>query len=188
MQNTVTVSSPISFGTQYRATRAVVAHSRVNLLSYTFFLGIPLLTLAVMFATGHDVTRPSRPSVLGLPTWLVLLLGPAFVFLFLPLCHALNVWEVRRRNASVRGVLTFIVSGEGFESHGGSFDVRLRWDAFHRVVETRRFFLFYVSSALAHFIPKAYIASPEELQTIRNIIYQAVGDRAKLQTATRLLQ
>ena len=82
----------------------------------------------------------------------------------------------------VRGVLTFTITDEGFESHGDSFDVRLRWDAIHRVVETRRFFLFYVSSAMAHFIPKACIVSPEELlETIRKIIYEAVGDRAKLQ-------
>ena len=177
MEKRVTVSGPISFGTQYRATRAVVARSRGGLLSYGFFVGIPLVVLAAMFATGYDVTRP---SVLGLPTWLVLLLGPAFVFFFLPLCHALNVWQMRRRNASVRGVLTFTVTEEGYESHGGHFDVRLRWDAMHRVVETRGFFLFYVSSAMAHFIPKACIASPEELQTMRKIIYEAVGDRAKL--------
>src|SRR5690606_26436138 len=107
-------------------------------------------------ATGYDVTRP---AMLGLPTWAVLLSGPAFVFMFLPLCHALNVWQMRRRNASVSGVLTFAVTGAGFESHGGSFDVRLRWDAIHRAVETRHFFLFYVASAMAHFIPKAFVGS-----------------------------
>ena len=177
MQNTVTVSGPISFSTQYFATRAVVAHSRVSLLSYGFFVGIPLLTLVAMFATGYDV---GRPSLLGLSTWVVLLSGPVFMFLFLPLCHALHVWQMRRRNASVRGVLTFIVTGEGFECHGGSFDVRIRWDAIHRVVETRRFLLFYVSSAMAHFIPKAFILSSEELLTIRKISHEALGDRAKL--------
>jgi YcxB-like protein len=180
MQNTVTVSGPISFGTQYRATRAVAARSRVSLLSYGFFVGVPLLTLVIMLATGYDFTRP---AVFGLPTWAVLLLGPAFMFVFLPLCHALNVWQMRRRNASVSGVLTFAVTGEGFESHGGSFDVRLRWDAIHRVVETRDFFLFYVAAAVAHFIPKACVGSPEELQAIRRIIHEAVRERAKLQAA-----
>jgi len=180
MQNAVTVSGPITFGTQYRATRAVVAHSRVSLLSYCFFVGLPLLTLAVMLAPGYDV---AHPAVLGLPTWVVLFLGPAFVFMILPLCHALNVWQMRRWNASVRGVLTFAVTGEGFESHGGSFEVKLHWDAIHKVVETRHFFLFYVASAIAHFIPKASVGSAEELQTIRTIIHEALGERAKLQAA-----
>ena len=179
MQNTVTISGPISFGTQYRATRAIVVRSRVSILSYGFFVGVPLLTFAMMFAVGYDIVRP---SVLGLPAWLGLLLGPAFVFLFLPLCHALNVWQMRWRNASVRGVLTFTVTSEGFESHGGSFDVRLRWDAIHRIVETRHFSLFYIASAMAHFIPKAYVASSEQMQILRNIIREAVGEKSKLQT------
>jgi hypothetical protein len=178
LQNAVTVSGPISFGLQYRATRATVARSPVNLLSYVFFVGVPLLLLAIMLVTGSDV---SRPSALGLPVWAGLLLGPAFVILFLPLCHALNVWQMRSRNASVRGVLTFRVTDEGFESHGGSFDVTVRWEAIHRVVETKRFFLFYVSSTMAYFIPKTCIHLPEELQALRKIVYEAVGERAKLQ-------
>ena len=178
MQDTVTISGPVSFGTHYRATRAVFARNRVSLLNYGFFVGLPLLVLAAMLVSGYDV---SRPSVLDLPTWSVLLVGPAFVFVFLPMCHALNVWQMRRQNATLRGVLTFTVTSEGIESHGGSFDVRLRWDAIHRVVETKRFFLFYVSSTMAHFIPKDCISSDEELQTIRKIVYEAVCDRAKLQ-------
>ena len=160
--------------------RAVVAHNRVSLFSYGFFVGVPLLTLAAMLATGHDI---ARPSLIGLPTWFLMLLGPAFVFVFLPLCHAFNVWQMRRRNASVCGVLTFAVSSEGFESHGRSFDVRLRWDAIHRVVETEQFFLFYVASAIAHFIPKSCISSPEDLRAIRTIIHDALGEKAELRAA-----
>ena len=172
MRNEFTASSPISFGTQFRATRAVVARSRVSLVIYGFFVGVPLLALAVLLTTGCDL---ARPSVFGLPIWVELLFGPAFVFLFLPLCHALNVWQMRRGNASIRGVLTFTITSEGFESHGGSFDLRIRWDAIHRVVETKHFLLFYIAAARAYFIPKTCMASPEDLQTVRKIIRDAIG-------------
>jgi hypothetical protein len=180
MQNAVTISGPISFGTQYRATRAVVSRSQVTVLAYGFFGGVPVLTLILMLAIGQDISRPSPP---GIPAWAALALGPVFVFVVIPLCHAVNVWQARRRNVSVQGVLAFTVTAEGFESHGGSFDVKLRWDAIHRVVETRQFFLFYVATAIAHFIPKNCVDSPEALQNIRTIIREAVGDRAKLRPA-----
>jgi hypothetical protein len=157
--------------------RAVVARSPASLLSYGFFVGVPLLTFAAMLATGYDI---QRQSPVGLPAWAAMLLGPAFVFVILPLCHAINVWQMRRRNASIRGDLRFAVTDDGFESHGGSFDVRLRWDAIHRVVETKHFFLFYVASAMAHFLPKACIGSTEELQTIRALIHDALSDKARL--------
>lgn len=180
MENLVTLSGPVSFGTQYRATRAVVARSKVTLLSYGFFVGVPVLTFAGMLVTGYPV---SRPSVLGLPTWVALLMGPIFVFAFLPLCHALNVWQMRRKNASLQGPLTWTVSAEGYESHGGTFDVRLRWDAIHRAVETKDFFLFYIAAATAHFIPKACATSAEQLPAARTIIRKALGGRASLHAA-----
>jgi len=34
---------------------------------------------------------------------------------------------------------------------------------------------------MAHFIPKACVASHDELQTIRKIIHEALGEKAKLQ-------
>lgn len=177
MKNEVTVSSPITFAAQFRATRAIVARNRITPFVYAFFVGVPALTLLAMLATGYDLTRP---SLLDLPVWGPLLGGPVYVFLFQPLLHALTVWQQRRKNPSVTGVLTFVLNSEGLETHGHSFDVRMRWDAIHRVIETRQFFLFYVASATAYFLPKTCVASPEELQLIRDIVSGAIRDRAKL--------
>jgi hypothetical protein len=177
-QTSITVSGPISFATQYRATRAVVTRARYA-LAYGFFIGVPVLCLVFAMAKGRDLTRP---SVLGFPTWFALLLGPLFAFVFLPLIRVVSVWQRRRKNISIRGVLTFVVGPEGFESHGETFDVKLRWNAIHRVMETREFLFFYIAAGAAHFIPKACIPSPSELQAIRTIIREALHKRAKLQT------
>ena len=85
------------------------------------------------------------------------MLGPVFMFVLLPLTQAFQVWSMRRRNASIREVLTFVISPEGFECHGRTFDTKIRWDAFHKVVETREFFLFYIAANWAHCIPKEII-------------------------------
>lgn len=178
MEDTVTGSGEISFGTHFVATRAIVSRSPASRLSYGFFVGIPVVALAIMLATGYNL---SRPASLGLPIWAVLLLGPAFVFFFLPCCHALNVWQMRRRNASVGGMLRFAVTDHGFESSSGVCDVKLHWGAIHRVVETKQFFLFYVASTMAHFIPKDCLAAPEDVKRVRAIVHEAVGDKAELQ-------
>jgi hypothetical protein len=51
------------------------------------------------------------------------------------------------------------------------------------VVETKDFFLFYIATASASFIPKVYATSPLELDNLRTIIREALGDKAKLQTS-----
>jgi hypothetical protein len=178
-QDSVSISGPVSFTTHYRATRAVVAHTKVNLFAYGFFVGIPWLIFLLMLGTGHNV---AKAPVHGPPTWLALLGGPLLMFVVFPLIHAQNVWQMRRRNASIQGIHRFTVTPYGFESHGENFDVNLRWDAIHRVVETRDFFLLYISATWAHFIPKACASSSAQLQTIRGIIRHALGDKAKLRT------
>lgn len=177
MQTFATFTGSISFGTHYRANRAVVTRRKLTLFLYGVFIGVPALVFAGLLIAGHDI---SCPSVLGLPAWLALLLGPLYVFLFLPLCHALNVWQMRRKNVPIHGALTWTVTTEGFESRGGTFDVRIRWDAINRIVETKEFFLFYIAATTAHFIPKACAVSAEDLTTARTIIKDALGDRAKL--------
>jgi len=100
----------------------------------------------------------------------------------MPLIHATNVWQIRRRSAYIRGILTFNVTPDGFESHGEDFDVKLRWGGIQRAIETKEFFLLFVAARWAHFIPKACASSSEQLQAIREIIRHALGEKTKLQT------
>ena len=172
----VTVSGSLTFRMHYRATRAVATRRRATLFGYGFFVVLPILTLILMLSTGHDTTSP---GIFGLPAWVALSGGPYFMLVLIPLIHATNVWQIRRRNASIRGVLTFTLSPVGFESRGQAFESKLRWDAFHRVVETREFFLFYISSSWAHFIPKSF-ATPSEVECIRAVVRQFAGGKAKL--------
>src|SRR5262249_18272907 len=89
--------------------------------------------------------------------------------------QALNVRQARRRNASVQRILTWTISPEGFESHGGTFDVRLQWDGINRVIETKEFFLLYIAASTAHFVPKACAVSEDDLKMVRSIVQGALG-------------
>lgn len=49
-------------------------------------------------------------------------------------------------------------------------DVRVQWSGMRRAVETREFFLFYVTDACAHYLPKRALASPAELERARELV------------------
>jgi len=176
MEKLVNISCTLSFRTQFWAAQVAFARSAFGLFFYGVFVGIPILALtAIPMQSGQWAYHPA--NWVG---WLVML---TIALLLLPLCTALNIWRARRRNAWLRGVLRFAITPEAFEAHGESFDVRLRWDAVQRAVETSGFFLFYVAPTMAHVIPKACAASPTDINNIRTIVHAALGPKAKLRTA-----
>ena len=178
MENmSVTVSCPIDFWTQYRASRAIVNRTWGTIFGWGFFVGLPLVALILMLATGHEV---SAPAVFGLPGWTVVIGGLLFMLVFMPLTHVLNVWSYRRRNRSVAGVHTYAINPEGYSVRGSVFNTEIKWDVILKAVETKRFILLYVASRWAHFIPKS-AASPVDLATIRTILYEKLGPKARLQ-------
>ena len=176
MEESVNISSTISFRTQIWVAHVVLARSAVGLLFYGVFVGFPILALLTFSMQRGQWTSHSA-------NWIGLLILPAIALLFLPLCTASNIWRARRRNACLRGVLRFALTPEAFQVHGESFDTRLRWDAIQKVVETSGFFLFYVAPTIAHIIPKACAASPTDINNIRTIVREALGPKAKLRVA-----
>ena len=177
MQTSISISGNLSFGDQYRATCAFFARSRYSIFLYAFFIGFPLIGLAIVLRRGDEF---SEPSIWDLPTWLVLSIGPLFAFVLLPLIHAAGVWQRRRKNVAIRGALTCTLSSEGFEMRGESFEMKLRWNAIHRAIETRDFFFLYIAAGAAHIIPKTWATSPSELEAMRTIIREALREKAKL--------
>jgi hypothetical protein len=172
----ITLSTEISFWTQYRATRAVMGRLRSTLVGWAFFVGLPVLLILSMLLLGQDIFAP---GIFGLPTWTLLLIGVAYMVCLLPLTQMLNVSGMRRRNPSAGGLQTYTINQEGYSVQGSLFDTTLKWDAFLKAVETNEFILLYVSTRWAHLIPKA-AASASELSAIRVILREQLGPKAKL--------
>ncbi|MCF7786191.1 MAG: YcxB family protein [Prosthecobacter sp.] len=175
----ITFSSTISFWTHYRATRAIVNRLLSTYIAWGFFVGVPLLLVIVMLCLGQDIFAP---GAYGLPTWAIPVGGLLFMLVFKPLIQCLNISSMRRRNPSISGVQTYTITSAGYTIKGSLFDTTLKWDAFHKAIETKEFILLYVSTRWAHFIPKA-ATTASDLQAIRTIIREKLGSKAKLQVA-----
>jgi hypothetical protein len=175
----IVLSSQISFWTQYRATRAVMGRLWSTYVAWGFFVGVPLLLIAVMLCLGQDI---SAPGSFGFPVWAIAAGGLFFMLGLMPLIQLLNVSNMRRRNPSVGGVQTYTITQDGYSVHGSLFDTKLKWDAFFKAIETKEFILLYISTRWAHVIPKA-AATAADLQTIRTILHEKLGTKAKLQRA-----
>src|SRR5256885_2387582 len=97
-------------------------------------------------------------------------LGPANIVLisfmlgFTPLMTAFSVWLYRRRNKTAAGPFVYLIDQQGITISGRTFELKLAWQGILKVVETKRFFLFFTSPQMAQFLPKRCIPSAQELQ------------------------
>ena len=175
----ITFSSQITFWTQFRATRAVVNRSWGTYLGWGFFVGVPLLVNILMLCIGQDIFAP---GAFGLPAWAILVGGLLFMLGVMPLLQLLNIASARRRKPSIDTVQTYTITRDGYTVQGSLFETTLKWDAFLKAIETKEFILLYVSSRWAHFIPKA-AATAADLETVRTILHEKLGNKAKLRAA-----
>lgn len=178
--DTITISAPVSFWTQYGATRAVVARMWNTYIAWAFFFGLPAAILIFMLATHRDITEP---GAFGWPAWMLPLVGFVFMAVLMPLTTMFNVYSMRRRHRSLVSQ-TWMLTSEQFSVSGALFNTTLKWDAFFKARETSRFILLFVSSRSVHFIPKAAIRSRDELRVIRSLIEQKLGSKARLKHET----
>lgn len=177
--HTVTLSATIGFWSHYRASRAIVNRLWSTYVAWGFFVGVPLLLVIVMLSLGQGI---AAPGTLGFPPWTVLLGGLLFMSVLGPLLQMFNVASMRRRNPSVGGVQTYTITPDGYTVQGGLFNHSLKWDAFYKATETKEFILLYISMRWAQFIPKA-TATAADITTIRTILHEKFGTRAKLQAS-----
>lgn len=177
MEHSVTLSASIDFWTHYRASRAVISRTWNTYLSWAFFFGVPLAFVVVLLLLHRDMTNP---GVFGWPAWMLPIIGFMFMAVLMPLIHMFNIYSYRRRNRSVGTVQKYSITPEEYSVSGSLFETRLKWDAFIKARETKRFFLLYISSRGAHFIPKSAIKSASDLHAFRLLIMDKLGSRAQL--------
>ena len=160
MELSVTLSAPIDFWTHYRASRAVISRTWNTYISWAFFFGVPLAFVVTLLLLHRDM---NDPGVFGWPAWMLPIMGFVFMAVLMPLTHMFNIYSYRRRNRSVGSVQTYSITLNEFAVSGNLFDTKLKWDAFIKARETKRFFLLYISSRGAHFIPKSAVKSISDL-------------------------
>ena len=149
---------------------------RSTWISYTFFVGVPTLILIAALVTGWDL---SQPGLFGFPIWALLFGGYVFMFVYMPLIQMVQLLLSRRGNRKLFGTRTQLLTQEGFSSSGDGFNASFTWDAIPKAVETKHFFLIYITSRIAHYIPKARLTEPADTAQLRAVLRNCLHERAQ---------
>jgi len=99
--------------------------------------------------------------------WLV----AVWCFVFPFLMTAFGVWMRRHRNKAASETQSFTFSEDALFIEGGSFSVNMKWQAIHRIRETKQYFLFYISSFQAYFLPKNVLDS-QATEYLRDLFHK----------------
>jgi hypothetical protein len=162
-----------------RLIRAVLRHRLTGWLSRA---ALPIICGAfLLFLIVIPFSRPNPNPVavwIAASPWL-LILGLWLIILRwgLPYIHAR---AFRRDSHCARHPMRRIVSAEGLRAECDTTSTDVRWHGMRGVVETPEFFLFYVTPSCAVELPKRAIATPNDLQYLRDILRQQLGEHARL--------
>ena len=171
----MTVSFPLGFSEHYRVYRVAFHRTKAAWIAYAFFSLVPILICAAAVAFRgwalEEVARENAPLLVG---------GPAFCIVVLPLLHRLNVRQARAGNRTTDGEQHLALSSDGIRAWGALHNTSLQWNAVHEVVETRDYFLIYLSKVQFFFLPKTALGGATELAAARCLFEDAISDRAKL--------
>lgn len=162
-----------------RLVRAVTRHqltgwfrrSALGLIFGALFLFMFLVPFLRPGANPWVVWRAAAP-------WLVIL-GLWYALLRLGLPY-LSARSFGRDNHCARHPMRRIVSAGGLRTECETTSTDIQWSGIHGVVETPEFFLFYVTPVCAIQLPKRAIATPVELDRLRGLLRERLGERAKL--------
>jgi hypothetical protein len=175
-----TVSFPIDFWTRYRASRTLMHRLWGACLAYAFFIGAPTAAFIAALVLHWDL---SRPGAFGLPGWALLSGGYLFVLVFIPLLQMFQLWAGSRGNRTLAGMQTQSLTPEGFSTSSPTFHSDFKWDAIYKAVETRHFFLLYLSTRAAYYIPKARLTGAADLGTLRTVLKTHLHEKARLRSS-----
>jgi hypothetical protein len=147
----------------WRASRAVFRRTLVHKLAWAFFGGAPIVILAVVAVGGANLWQYTLSHPLAI------LGGPFLMLVGFPLLQFWSVWMYHRNHPTLKGSQVFEFTPERLIMRGPLHNTELDWRAVQRVVETDRFFLFFISKSVAYFLPKRAVP-PAELPLAREQI------------------
>ena len=162
---------------RYRVTIAILHRLWGTWIAYAFFCGVPTVCFFIALKAGDDLTRR---GIYGLPLWMLFSLGYVYMFVFMPLLYAFQLWMGSRRNKTLLGLQHCSFSPAGFSTGNKTFVADFKWVAVIKALETKHFFLFFISPRAAHFVPKAYLRDKDERARFRNLIRTYLGAKAKI--------
>jgi hypothetical protein len=139
--------------------------------------GIPVLVLAGAAARDESFSAVVMSNLFMVFGW------PALALVGLPVASYLRVWFHHRNNRVLQNPQTMELTANFLSIRGAFNNAQLDWRAIVRVLETRRFFLFFVGKNVAHFLPKDAVP-PTQLAELRSRLAEWLPERVHLAKAS----
>jgi hypothetical protein len=148
-------------------------HSRVLMLMLRrkrgYWVSIGVLILIIM-ALAVIPARQGRSVTEVASTVLPYLLVFGAIFLALPLVQRWQLGRFYRQTPTWQEEQTHEFSEDGLRMRNPLSNTLMRWDALVDVLETKEFFLFFISRSMAYFLPKRAITTPDQLRELRGLL------------------
>ncbi len=135
-------------------------------LLYAYFVLAEILNDGVGKANASTVAMYSGVSLLAF-------FGVFFV-------RRMWVHLMFRHGPALQQTRKYSVSESGFEMHSEAMTCSFRWNAFARILETRRSFLFFLSPIFGMVVPKRCVPSPDDIVRLRDLVGHQFKGRLKL--------
>ena len=146
-------------------------HAIIRFASNAYWRKLGIVALSILVFLTLLAAAAARASFVN-AIWFIAMLG---LLLLLPrLNGVMGARQFKKLNPEGRRTLTFVLDDEGVRSASFVGESRLRWQAIHHAVETREFFLFYVTKNIAYYLPKRVI-TPDELLGVRKTVLGQVA-------------
>lgn len=150
---------------RYLAELALLMHDRLRLSIMTLMMILGLVLLTVILWAGATPTLYQSFLIVIAMT-------------FFPLLAALSAWIAGRRTKFAQGQTHIELAEEGLRVTHPLYTVELRWTGLHKIRETRRYFLFFISPRTAYFLIKSKLGGDDEVQRVRDFIARHPVDRS----------
>ncbi len=85
-----------------------------------------------------------------------------------------------RHGPALRQPRKYSVSGAAFEMRSEAMTCSFRWNAFSRILETRRSFLFFLSPVFGMVVPKRCLSSADDIVHVRDVVRQNFKGKLEL--------
>ena len=129
-----------------------------------------MLIISLIFpAAGLFILTCMLLGISKEPSFFEIIIIP-LAFGFTPIITALSVYLARRKNKTIGGAQTYQVDDIGIEITGSTFKTHLQWQGLYQILETGRFFFFYLSPRMAYFIPKSIFNNLSEVDELKKLL------------------
>jgi len=163
----MTIKFQFTFKEYYETVLRASAAMRFMMIgSIVILCALVVVVLAALLGWGER-----RLSDLG-SYWLYLL-----ILIFWAGVVPLQAWLNWRRNAPLRGEITYDFQPEGVRVITRAADAFMKWEAFIKSKETPNLFLLFLTKQMCHMVPKRAFASEADVEALRELLREKIVKR-----------